>query len=70
MPIGGEGRWDYVAVDPAAKLLYVSRQTHTQVIREDSGEVIGDLKDTPGVHGVASPPRRATGSRATARPIR
>jgi DNA-binding beta-propeller fold protein YncE len=56
MPIGGEGRWDYVTVDPATKLIYVSRQTHTQIIREDSGEVVGDLPDTPGVHGIALAP--------------
>jgi len=53
LDVGGEGRWDYVAVDPAAKLLYVPRSTHTQVIREETGDVVGDLKDTPGVHGVA-----------------
>lgn len=54
--IGGEGRWDLLAVDPAAKRLYVPRQTHMQVIRTDTGELVGDLKDTPGVHGVAIVP--------------
>lgn len=53
---GGEGRWDYVTIDPAAKLIYVGRSTHTQIIREDTGEVAGDIKDTPGVHGVALAP--------------
>jgi YVTN family beta-propeller protein len=55
-PIGGEGRWDYLTVDPAAKLLYVPRQTHTQVISAETGKVIGDVKDTPGVHGCAVVP--------------
>src|SRR3978361_2064366 len=55
-PIGGEGRWDYLPVDPAAKLLYVPRQTHTQVISAETGKVVGDLKDTPGVHGCAVVP--------------
>jgi DNA-binding beta-propeller fold protein YncE len=54
--IGGEGRWDYLTVDPASKLLYVPRSTHTQIIRADSGELAGDLKDTAGVHGVALVP--------------
>ena len=52
-PIGGDGRWDYVAVDPATHLLYVSRQSHVQVVNESTGEVVADLKDTKGVHGVA-----------------
>lgn len=55
-PIGGEGRWDYVTVAPATKLLYVPRSTHVQVINIDTGKVVGDLKDTPGVHGVAPAP--------------
>ncbi len=54
--IGGEGRWDYVTLDPSGKLLFLPRQTHTQVIRTESGEVVADLKDTPGVHGVALVP--------------
>ena len=53
LKIGGEGRWDYVTFDPASKRLYVPRSTHTQVIQTDTGAVVGDLKDTPGVHGVA-----------------
>ena len=56
LDVGGEGRWDYVAVDSVAKLLYVPRSTHTQIIREETGEVVGDLKDTPGVHGTALVP--------------
>lgn len=51
--VGGEGRWDLLAVDPAAKRLYVPRSTHMQVINTETGQVVGDLKDTPGIHGVA-----------------
>jgi DNA-binding beta-propeller fold protein YncE len=51
--VGGEGRWDYVIINPQTQLLYVPRQSHTQVIKADTGEVVADLKDTPGVHGVA-----------------
>jgi DNA-binding beta-propeller fold protein YncE len=54
--VGGEGRWDYISVDPASKLLYVSRQSHTQIVHEQSGEVAADLTETPGVHGVAIAP--------------
>ncbi|MDB5289349.1 MAG: hypothetical protein JWL69_590 [Phycisphaerales bacterium] len=53
LPVGGEGRWDYLVCDPETKLLYVSRQTHMQILKADTGELVADLKDTPGVHGVA-----------------
>jgi len=51
--IGGEGGWDYVTVDSAARRLYVTRGTHVMVLDADSLAVVGDIKDTPGVHGVA-----------------
>src|SRR2546423_519994 len=56
LAIGGEGRWDCVTIDPATKMLYVPRSTHTQIINVETGKVVGDLKDTPGVHGVAIVP--------------
>ena len=36
-PIGGEGGWDYLLVDPATRRLYVSRGT--RVAREPLGEI-------------------------------
>jgi DNA-binding beta-propeller fold protein YncE len=54
--VGGEGRWDYVAIDPRSKILYVPRQTHTQMILATTGQVITDVPNTPGVHGVALVP--------------
>ena len=54
--VGGEGRWDYVTIDPRTKMLYVPRQTHTQVVNAQTGAIVGDLKETPGVHGVALAP--------------
>jgi YVTN family beta-propeller protein len=51
--IGGEGGWDYLTVDSAARRLYVSHATHVAVVDIDSGKVIGDIPDTPGVHGIA-----------------
>src|SRR2546423_6094584 len=32
IPIGGEGGWDYLSIDPAAHRLYVSHATHIVVI--------------------------------------
>jgi len=53
--IGGEGGWDYLEVDPAAHHAFISRGSHVMVVDED-GKVIGDIPDTPGVHGIALAP--------------
>jgi len=53
MPIGGEGRWDYIAFEPTAGLLYVTRQSHVQVVEPASGKVVADIPNLGGVHGVA-----------------
>jgi DNA-binding beta-propeller fold protein YncE len=54
--IGGEGGWDYLTADPEAKRLYVSRGDRIVVVDTDSEKVVGELGDTPGVHGVAVVP--------------
>jgi DNA-binding beta-propeller fold protein YncE len=51
--LGGEGGWDYPTVDSAAHRLYLSRATHAAVIDTRTGKSVGDVPDTPGVHGVA-----------------
>jgi DNA-binding beta-propeller fold protein YncE len=53
IPIGGEGGWDYLSVDSAAHRLYVSHATHVVVIDTQANKIVGDIPDTPGVHGVA-----------------
>lgn len=54
--IGGEGGWDYLTVDSAARRLYVSHATHVVVVDLDSNKIVGDIPDTPGVHGIAIAP--------------
>jgi DNA-binding beta-propeller fold protein YncE len=53
MPVGGDGRWDYLTVDPDSHRIYISRTNHVMVVDENSGKVIGDIPDTKGVHGIA-----------------
>jgi YVTN family beta-propeller protein len=53
MPVGGDGSWDYLRVDPDAHRIYISRGTHMMVVDEISGKVIGDITDTKGIHGIA-----------------
>jgi DNA-binding beta-propeller fold protein YncE len=54
--IGGEGGWDYLCADAAARRLYVSRGNRIVVVDTESEKVVGELADTPGVHGVALVP--------------
>src|SRR5262245_15462508 len=61
IPIGGEGGWDYLTADAAARRLYVSHATHVVVVDLDSSKVIGDIPDTPGVHGIAIAPELSRG---------
>jgi DNA-binding beta-propeller fold protein YncE len=54
--LGGDGGWDYLTLDSASRRLYISRATHVMVIDADSGKSVGDIPDTPGVHGIALAP--------------
>lgn len=54
--LGGEGGWDYLKFDPDAHRLFISRGTHVMVIDAETGKSLGDIPDTPGVHGIALAP--------------
>lgn len=54
--IGGEGKWDYLTFDSEGRRLFVARETHVVVLDADSGKVVGEIPDTPGVHGVTLVP--------------
>ena len=54
--LGGDGGWDYLSCDSAARRIYISRSTHVMVIDADSYAVVGDIPNTPGVHGIAVVP--------------
>src|SRR3979411_2672046 len=49
--IKGDGGTDYVAVEAATGRVFVSRSTHMMVIEGATGKVLGDIPNTPGVHG-------------------
>lgn len=59
--LGGEGGWDLLAVDSAAHRLYISRATHVMVVDSDSGAIVGDIANTPRVHGIAIAPEFGKG---------
>jgi DNA-binding beta-propeller fold protein YncE len=54
--IGGEGFWDYLNVDAETHRLFISHGTHVVVMDTETGKIVGDIPDTPGVHGVALAP--------------
>ena len=56
IPVGGEGGWDYLSVDEAARRLYVSHGSAVVVIDLDKETVGGEITNTPGVHGLAVAP--------------
>ncbi len=51
--LGGEGGWDYLSYDAPSNRLFITRGTRVQVVDPDKGAVVGEIADTPGVHGVA-----------------
>jgi DNA-binding beta-propeller fold protein YncE len=59
--LGGEGGWDYLTLDSSSRRLYISRATHVIVIDVDTGKSVGDIPDTPGVHGIALAPELGRG---------
>jgi DNA-binding beta-propeller fold protein YncE len=56
LTLGGDGGWDYLTLDSHERRLYISRSSHVMIADADSGKVVGDLPDTPGVHGIALVP--------------
>jgi YVTN family beta-propeller protein len=59
--VGGDGGWDYLSVDPSARRLYVSHATKVVVIDIDNDKVVGEITNTPGVHGLAPAPELGKG---------
>jgi YVTN family beta-propeller protein len=51
-PVGGTGGWDYLTLD-AGHRLFLSRGTRVDVVDTRSGQLIGAIDNTQGVHGIA-----------------
>ena len=61
MVIGGEGGWDYLALDAASRLLYVSHGNAFEIVNVDTGAKLDSIPNLKGVHGVAFAPDRGRG---------
>ena len=51
--IPGDTGWDYLAFDAADHRLFVSHGTHVEVLDTNTLALVGQIADTPGVHGIA-----------------
>jgi YVTN family beta-propeller protein len=54
--LGGDGGWDYLALDSAARRVYVSHGDIVLVVDADSGKSVGSIGGLAGVHGIALAP--------------
>jgi YVTN family beta-propeller protein len=61
IPIGGEGGWDILTIDSPARRLYLSHATKIVVVDLEKNSVIGEITDTPGVHGFLAIPEFGRG---------
>jgi YVTN family beta-propeller protein len=51
--LGGDGGWDYLNADAEGHRLFIARATRVMVVDTESGKQLGEIPDTPGVHGIA-----------------
>jgi DNA-binding beta-propeller fold protein YncE len=51
--IKGVGGTDYLTAEPGTGRVFVSRGSHVMVVNGLTGAVLGDIPDTPGMHGIA-----------------
>jgi len=51
--IQSAGGWDYIAVGPGNNRLYVSHGTQVNILDKTTGDSIGVIQNTTGVHGIA-----------------
>src|SRR5579862_8954537 len=61
IPVPGDGSFDYLTVDNAARRVYVSHGAQVEVLDADSGAIVGKIPDTKGVHGIAIAPALGRG---------
>ena len=56
VPLPGDEGWDYLAFAPESHRLFISHGTRVLVVDAARLRVVGEVGDTPGVHGIALAP--------------
>jgi DNA-binding beta-propeller fold protein YncE len=59
--LGGEGGWDYLSLDGAARRLYVAHATKIEVVDVDTLKPVGAVEGVDGAHGAALAPELGRG---------
>ncbi len=54
--IPSPGGWDYIALNPVNDNIYVSHGTQVNILNKNSGDSVGVIANTTGVHGIAFAP--------------
>jgi DNA-binding beta-propeller fold protein YncE len=52
-PLQGDGGWDYIAIDSTARRIYASHGDRAEVVDADTGKQVGQILETPDIHGIA-----------------
>jgi len=52
-PVHSSGGWDYITVDGATKRVYASHGMQVNILDAVTGDSVGYIPDTKGVHGIA-----------------
>src|SRR5450432_358553 len=61
LKLPGDGGWDYLTFEPGSQRLFIARGTRVEVIDTQRLTRIGEIVDTPGVHGIAVAPELGRG---------
>lgn len=51
--LGGDGGWDYLALDTVGNRLFIARSDRVMVVDPDQGKVLGEIPGLQRAHGVA-----------------
>lgn len=51
--LGGDGSWDYMAVDPAARILYIARLNRIMLVDAQTGKLVTEITGLTHAHGIA-----------------
>lgn len=54
--VEGDGNWDYLTVDTPTQRLFISHGTCVEVLDLKTEKLLGQIPNTPGVHGIACVP--------------
>ena len=52
-PLGGDGGWDYLALDTVHNRLFIARSDRLMVVDPDKGTVLGEIPGFDRAHGIA-----------------